>query len=99
MRNASSVGCEASTTAAGSLRSLPGLALSGCCCDIVHTAPLPSSAPRAIAWAAARIADFIGEDSFGGGECNGLSDFVTGSPGISTARTLDEGDENPSRLI
>src|SRR5256885_4420706 len=100
MRKACSVGCEASTTAAGSLRSLPGFAYSGCCCDIVHTAPLTSSAPRATPWAAVRIAVFIGEDSFDGGACNGLSDFFTGSPGISAARTrLNEGDENPSLLI
>src|SRR6202795_2014949 len=100
MRNASSVGCEASTTATGSLRSLPGFAYSGCCCDIVHTAPLTSSAPNAIAWEAARMAVFIGEDSFGGGACNGLSDFFTGSPGISTARArLNERDKNSSLLI
>src|SRR5712671_783140 len=100
MRKASSVGCEASTTAAGSLSSLPGFAYSGCCCDIVHTAPLTSSAPNAIAWDAVRMAVFIGEDSFGGGACNGLSDFFTGSPGISTARTrLDERNKNSSLLI
>src|SRR6266550_6681478 len=100
MRKACSVGCEASTTAAGSLRSLPGFAYSGCCCDIVHTAPLTSSAPSAIAWEAARMAAFIGEDSFGGGACNGLSDFFTGSPGISTARALlNERDKNPSLVI
>src|ERR1700674_2321125 len=100
MRNACSVGCEASTTAAGSLKSLPGFAYSGCCCDIVHTAPLTSSTPNAIAWEAARIAVFIGEDSFVGGACNGLSDFFTGSPGISTARTrLNEWDKDSSLLI
>src|SRR5215210_4911494 len=100
MRNASSVGCEASTTAAGNLSSLPGFAYSGCCCDIVHTAPPTSSPPSAIAWVAARMAVFIGEDSFGGGACNGLSDFFTVSPGISTARTrLDERNKHPSLLI
>src|SRR3979409_1959747 len=46
------------------------------------------------------MAVFIGEDSFDGGACNGLSDFFTGSPGISTARTRsNERDENPSLLI
>src|SRR3954462_5054350 len=100
MRNACSVGCEASTTAAGSLSSLPGFAYSGCCCDIVHTAPPTSSPPNAIAWEAARNADFIGEASFGGGASSGLSDFFTGSPGISTARVrLNERDKNSSLLV
>src|ERR1700681_3912384 len=100
MRNACSVGCEASTTAAGNLRSLPGFAYSGCCCEIVHTAPLTSSTPSATAWDAARIAVFSGEDSFGGGAFNGLSDFFTGSPGISTARTrLNERDKDSSLFI
>src|SRR6202049_1905933 len=100
MRNACSVGCEASTIAAGSLSSLPGFAYSGCCCEIVHTAPLTSSTPSASAWDAARMAVFIGEDSFGGGAFNGFSEFFTVSPGISTARTrLDERDKNPSLLI
>src|SRR5450759_997050 len=100
MRNACSVGCEASTMVAGSLSSLPGFAYSGCCCEIVHTAQLTSSTPSATAWEAARMAVFIGEDSFGGGAFNGLSDFFTVSPGISTARTrLDERNKNPSLLI
>src|ERR1700680_1684520 len=100
MRNACSVGCEASTMAAASLSSLPGFAYSGCCCEIVHTAPLTSSTPNASAWDAARIAVFIGEDSFCGGAFNGLSDFFTFSPGISTARPcLDERNKNPSFLI
>src|ERR1700682_4125014 len=100
MRNAFSVGCAASTIAAGSLRNLPGVADSGCCCGVLHTGPLTSSTPNASAWDAARIAVFIGEDSFGGGAFNGLSDFFTVSPGISTARTrLNERDENPSFLI
>src|SRR5258708_21735052 len=100
MRNACSVGCGAATTAAGSLSSLPGFAYSGCCCEIVHTAPLTSSTPNARTWDAARIAVFIGEDSFGGRALNGLSDFFTVSPGISTARPcLDERNKNPSLLI
>src|SRR6266550_5043781 len=100
MRNACSVGWAASTAASGSRSSLPGFAYSGCCCEIVHTAPLTSSTPNARAWDAARIAVFIGEDSFGGRALNGLSDFFTVSPGISTARPcLDERNKNPSLLI
>src|SRR6185295_7887910 len=68
--------------------------------DIVHTAPPTSSPPSARAWVTARIADFAGEVSFGGGALNGLKDFFTGSPGISEARTpLDERNKNPSLLI
>src|SRR5438874_2908294 len=101
MRNACSVGCEASTTAAGNLSSLPGLAYSGCCWEIVHTAPPTSSPPSAIAWVAARMAVFTGEDSFGGGALNGFSDFFfTGSPRISAARAaLDERNKHPSLLV
>src|SRR3982751_4535955 len=100
MRNACSVGCEASTTAAGSLRRRPGLAYSGCCCEIVHTAPPTSNPPNATAWEAARIAVFIGEDSFAGGAFSGFSDFFTGSPRISANRAnLDERNKNPSFLI
>src|SRR5258706_3735676 len=100
MRNACSVGCEASTIAAGSLSSLPGFAYSGCCCEIVHTAPLTSSTPSSSAWDAARIAVFIGEDSFGGGACNGFNNFFTVSPGIISSPTrLDERDKNHSPLI
>src|SRR6266550_6845593 len=100
MRNACSVGWAASTAASGSRSSLPGFAYSGCCCEIVHTAPLTSSTPNARAWDAARIAVFMGEDSFGGRALNGLSDFFTVSPGLSTARAcLDERNKNPSLLI
>src|SRR3954469_151395 len=100
MRNACSVGCEASTTAAGSLSSLPGFAYSGCCSEIVHTAPPTSSPPNAKAWVTARIADFAGEASLAGGALNGLSDFFTGSPRISEARAaLDERNKNPSLLV
>src|SRR5438105_15866540 len=101
MRNACSVGCEASTTAAGNLSSLPGLAYSGCCWEIVHTAPPTSRPPSAIAWEAARIAVFIGEDSFVGGAFSGFRpDFFTGSPRISANRAdLDERNKNPSLLI
>src|SRR6478752_447344 len=100
MRNACSVGCEASTTAAGSLRRRPGFAYSGCCCEIVHTAPPTSSPPSAIAWEAARIAVFIGEDSLDGGAFSGFSpDFFTGSPRISVSSSLDERNKNSPFLI
>src|SRR3954466_1414334 len=100
IRKACSVGWEASTTAAGSLKSRPGFTYSGCCCEIVHTAPPTSSPPSATAWVNARMADFAGEASFGGGALNGFKDFFTDSPGISKARAaLDERNKNSPLLI
>jgi hypothetical protein len=46
------------------------------------------------------MAVFKGEDSFGGGAFNGLSDFFTVSPGISTVRPcLNERNKNSPLLI
>ena len=63
--------------AAGSLSSLPG-SLQRVLQEIVHWLA-GEQHPNAIAWMA-RIAVFIGEDSFGGGAPNGLSDFFAVSP-------------------